>query len=177
MSRQPSLECRAAAGRLTGALAAAVALAVCAVTVPAGASSKHTSLPAISHATTLSKEPVIHAGKGKAPTKLETKDLVTGTGTVVTQTSTVSVKYVGANYKNGKDFTVQTWQTGKPYAFALDTVVPGFAEGLIGMKVGGRREIVIPPALGYGTDHTGTIVPNETLVFVVDLIGVSQSGG
>ena len=85
-------------------------------------------------------------------------------------TSTVDVKYIGASYATGKDFTASTWTTNKAASFSLTEVVPGFAKGIAGMKVGGRREIVIPSALGYGASGDGsTIKPNETLVFVVDL--------
>jgi hypothetical protein len=130
-------------------------------------------LPFVGNATNLSREPVIHAMKGKPPTKLEVKNLVVGTGATVKATSTVKVLYVGANYKTGKVFTQVTWIDKRPTAFPLSGVVRGFAEGLVGMKVGGRREIVIPPKLGYGNTSSGPIKPDETLVFVVDLKGVS----
>ena len=95
-----------------------------------------------------------------------------GTGTVAKATDTVNVQYVGANYTNGKDFD-SSWSRGQPTTFPLNGVVPGFAQGIVGMKVGGRREIVIPPALGYGaTGQAGVISPDETLVFVVDLISI-----
>lgn len=145
--------------------------------LPASASSRASVVPAVGNATNLNAEPVVHAGKGKAPTKLLVKDLVVGTGPVVTATSTVTVMYVGVNYKNAKPFTVSTWTSKQPAQFALNRVVPGFADGLVGMKVGGRREIVIPPSLGYGSAHEGPIVANETLVFVVDLESVSSTSG
>lgn len=129
-------------------------------------------LPVVSHAKDLSTEPAVHRGKGRPPKNLLTRDLVKGTGAPVTLSSTVVVKYVGANYTTGKDFTQQTWQSGQPAAFPLSGVVPGFAEGLVGMKVGGRREIVIPPRLGYRNRSTGPIKANETLVFVVDLVSL-----
>lgn len=130
-------------------------------------------LPVIGNATSTSTEPVVHPGKGKPPHALLTKDLVAGSGATATSTSTVSVKYVGANYRNGKDFTSSTWTTGKAATFSLTQVVPGFARGIAGMKVGGRREIVIPPSLGYGNHAVGPITKNETLVFVVDLQSVN----
>jgi peptidylprolyl isomerase len=105
---------------------------------------------------------------------LVTKDLVVGTGTPATSSSTVVVKYVGADFTTGADFTSSTWTGGKPATFPLSTVVPGFREGIVGMKMGGRREIVIPSALGYGSKGSPpTIKPNEALVFVVDLQSVS----
>ncbi len=128
----------------------------------------------MANATNLSAEPVVSPGKSPAPTTLVVKNLVVGTGAVATTSSTVVVKYVGAAYTSGKDFTAAPWTSGQASTFALSTVVPGFREGIVGMKVGGRREIVIPPALGYGAGGSGsTIKPNETLVFVVDLQGVS----
>lgn len=129
-------------------------------------------LPKVGNATTMSAEPVVHATKGARPKKLEVKDLVVGTGAAVTLASTVSVKYVGANYATGRDFTSATWSSGRPTTFPLSEVVPGFAKGLVGMKVGGRREMVIPPKLGYGSSAQGPIKAHETLVFVVDLEGV-----
>ena len=82
--------------------------------------------------------------------------------------------YVGVDYTNGKVFDDSPWKSGQPVPFPLSGVVPGFAQGIEGMKVGGRREIVIPPALGYGADGNPPAVgPNETLVFVVDLKAIS----
>jgi len=130
-------------------------------------------MPVVTNATDLSLEPVVHRSRGKPPTTLEVKDLVVGTGAAVTMSSTVSVVYVGANYRTGKDFTQATWTSGHPTTFPLSGVVRGFAQGLVGMRVGGRREIVIPPRLGYGDHHYGPIEPGETLVFVVDLKGVT----
>ena len=120
--------------------------------------------------TNLQVQPVISPGTPPPPTTLVTKDLVVGSGTAAKATSTVVVKYVGADFTTGTDFTSSTWTTGKPASFPLSTVVPGFREGIVGMKAGGRREIVIPPALGYGKNgQPPAIKPNETLVFVVDL--------
>lgn len=130
-------------------------------------------VPLVEHATTLRVKPVIRADKARAPKKVLTRNLVTGSGTAVTATSTVTVKYVGVNYKTGKAFTQVTWQTGKATSFTLHHVVPGFSAGLVGMKVGGRREIVIPSKYGYKNLSSGPIKPYETLVFVVDLQGVS----
>ncbi len=140
-----------------------------------GAAHKHhgPKLPVIGNAKNLHVEPVVHPSKGKPPKKLEVKNLVKGTGAIVTRSSTVHVVYVGANYRTGKDFTQATWASKRATAFPLSGVVPGFAEGLVGMKVGGRREIVIPPRLGYGNHNYGPIKAGETLVFVVDLKGVS----
>ena len=130
------------------------------------------SLPVVAHATDLKVEPLPAAGTPPAPTHLVTKDLVVGTGPTATASSTVEVQYVGADYANGKVFD-SSWSRGQPATFSLTEVVPGFAQGIVGMKVGGRRLIVIPPALGYGASGQPPAVgPNETLVFVVDLLAV-----
>jgi len=128
--------------------------------------------PAVANAADLKAAPVVSAGSGAPPSTLVTRDLVVGTGPVATATATVNVQYVGANYADGKVFD-SSWQRGQPTSFPLAQVVPGFAQGITGMHVGGRREIVIPPALGYGASGNGPVGPNETLVFVVDLLGLA----
>jgi len=156
-----------------GIVAAAVTPAATAVGV-AGAAT--TPPPKVVNGTNLNKAPVVKPGKKPAPTKLVTKDLVVGTGATAAAGNTVVVKYVGANYANGKDFTNQTWTHGQATSFSLNQVIPGFAQGIEGMKVGGRRLIVIPWKLGYGaTGQPPTIGPKENLVFVVDLKSLSAS--
>jgi peptidylprolyl isomerase len=124
----------------------------------------------------LSKKPVVTVPKGSPPNHLVTKDLIVGTGTAAKTGSTVTVNYVGVLYKGGKEFD-SSWKTGQPFApFPLGQgrVIPGWDQGLVGMKVGGRRELIIPPNLAYGKQGSPpTIPPNATLVFVVDLLGVS----
>ncbi len=172
-----SLHAVSSRGRWIRATAAGVAIVLAGMGWSTGAGAARDAsgkLPVIGNATNLEREPIVHATKGKPPKKLEVKNLVVGTGAIVKKSDTVSVLYVGANYKTGKDFTQGTWEEKAPVTFGLDDVVKGFAEGLIGMRVGGRREIVIPPALGYDDEGTGPIKPDETLVFVVDLKGVRQ---
>lgn len=131
-----------------------------------------TGLPAVSNATNLKAAPAVSAGAAPAPTKLEAQDLVVGTGTTAADGMTVNVQYLGANYTDGKAFD-SSWSRGQPASFPLSGVIPGFKDAIIGMKIGGRREVVIPPALGYGSQgQPPTIQPNETLVFVIDLLGV-----
>jgi peptidylprolyl isomerase len=87
----------------------------------------------------------------------------------------VTVNYVGVLYSNGKEFD-SSWKSGKPFTTALTqgAVIPGWVQGIPGMKVGGRRELVIPPGLAYGAKGAGSAIPpNSTLVFVVDLLSVS----
>ena len=122
------------------------------------------------NATDINQEPTIGKGTPPPPTTLLTKDLVVGTGTAATATSTVTVQYVGALYDTGEVFD-STWGQAKLQPFNLGGgVIPGFSQGIAGMKVGGRREIVIPPELGYGAAGAPPQIPaNATLVFVVDL--------
>lgn len=130
-------------------------------------------VPAVSGATDLSKEPSISAGNGTPPTVLTGKDLVVGTGPVAGADSSVKVQYVGALYDTGKVFDA-SWTDSGPTSFSLNGVIPGFKDAIIGMHVGGRREIVIPPKEGYGAAGSPPVIPpNSTLVFVIDLLGVS----
>lgn len=125
------------------------------------------------NATDASKEPTIAAGTGTPPSDLRIADLVQGNGRTATAADTVSVRYVGALYSDGSVFDA-SWKAGSnPVDFPLSGVVPGFADGIVGMKVGGRREIVIPPALGYGDQAQPGLPAGSTLVFVVDLVGIS----
>jgi FKBP-type peptidyl-prolyl cis-trans isomerase len=119
----------------------------------------------------LSKEPKVTPPSGPAPTKLETKDLIVGTGAEAKPGDTVTVNDVGILYANGKQFE-NTFERKEPSTFALSGLIPGFSKGIPGMKVGGRRELIIPAALGYGKAGSGKIPPNSPLVFVVDLLGV-----
>jgi peptidylprolyl isomerase len=127
--------------------------------------------PAVDNATNVAAAPTISAGKGTPPATLVIRELVFGKGASPSRTSTVTVQYVGANYVDGKVFD-SSWQRGQPTSFPVSGVVPGFARGLLGMRVGGRREVVIPPSLGYGSTGSGPVGPNETLVFVIDLLAV-----
>jgi peptidylprolyl isomerase len=118
----------------------------------------------------LSKEPKIVLPKGAAPTHLVIKDLITGTGAAVDSGATVTVNYVGELYKGGKIFDA-SWNRGMPATFPLSGVIPGWTQGLPGMKVGGRRELIIPSSLAYGATGSGsTIPPNAPLVFVIDML-------
>jgi hypothetical protein len=130
------------------------------------------SVPAVGGATDMSKEPTIAAGGANPPSVLTGKDLVVGTGTTAGPNATVQVQYVGSLYSNGKVFDA-SWTDNGPATFPLSGVVPGFKDAIVGMKVGGRREIVIPPADGYGAAGSPpAIPPNATLVFVIDLLAV-----
>ncbi len=109
-----------------------------------------------------------------AADELEETDLVEGTGAEAKAGDEVTVQYVGVNYKTGKEFDA-SWDRGEPFTFTLgsSSVIPGWEQGVEGMKEGGRRQLVIPPELGYGeAGAPPAIPPNETLVFVVDLLKV-----
>jgi peptidylprolyl isomerase len=130
-------------------------------------------VPAVDHGRDLETEPIIHPGTGTPPSELVTHELVIGDGAVATSTDTVTIRYTGALYSDGKVFDNSPWARHKPAVFPLNQVVPGFSQGIAGMKAGGRRVLVIPPALGYGAQTNGPIPGNSTLVFVVDLLAVT----
>ena len=121
----------------------------------------------------LATKPTITAGKPPQPTTLQTKDLVVGTGAEAKKGSTVYVNYVGALYKNGKEFD-SSWKRNEPFLFVIGTgeVISGWDKGVVGMKVGGRRELIIPSSLAYGKTGNPSIGPNEALIFIVDLLSV-----
>jgi peptidylprolyl isomerase len=121
----------------------------------------------------LSKEPQVTVPSGPAPSNLRFKDLIVGTGAEAKAGQTVTVNYVGVLYKGGKEFDA-SWKRKEPFSFVLGKgqVIAGWDKGVAGMKVGGRRELVIPSSLAYGPKGSGsTIPPNAPLVFVVDLLG------
>ncbi len=121
----------------------------------------------------LSKEPTVTPPSGASPTTLVSKDLIVGTGPEAKAGDTVTVNYVGVLFKGGKVFDA-SWSRHEPSTFSLNQVIPGWTKGIPGMKVGGRRELIIPGPLAYGAaGHPPTIPPNATLVFVIDLLGVS----
>jgi FKBP-type peptidyl-prolyl cis-trans isomerase len=126
----------------------------------------------------LGGKPGVSVSKPVSITKLQYKDLVVGTGKAPSATSTVTVQYVGVLYANGGEFD-SSWGNG-PTQFSLTQVVKGFTYGIGGttgvppMKVGGRRVIIMPSALGYGAQANGQIPANSTLVFVVDLKSIDK---
>lgn len=148
-------------------------------TVSATTTTATTTTPSVSTPTSgpLSKEPTIKLPTGAPPKKLQITNLITGTGTAAADGNTVYVNYVGELYKNGKIFDASWKDTpGKTYSFVLGQgqVIPGWDQGLVGMKVGGRRELIIPPSLAYGKSGQGSIPGNATLIFVVDLVKVTK---
>ena len=125
-------------------------------------------------ATVQPKKPSVRVPRVRPPKRLIVKDLREGTGEAARPGQTVTVHYVGVNYKGGKQFDA-SWDRGEPFSFPLGAgqVIKGWDLGVAGMKVGGRRMLVIPPDLGYGPQGQPPVIkPNETLVFVIDLLGV-----
>jgi peptidylprolyl isomerase len=122
----------------------------------------------------LATKPKVTPPSGAAPTTLVTKELIKGTGPEAKPGQSVTVNYVGVLYHGGKEFDA-SWKRSEPFTFALGKgqVIKGWDQGVAGMKVGGRRELIIPAELAYGKNGSPpTIPPNAPLVFVVDLLGV-----
>lgn len=121
-----------------------------------------------------SVKPEILRPSGAPPRRLETEDIVRGKGPAARAGDTVTVRYVGVAFSTGDEFDA-SWGTGRPYSFPLGSgqVIEGWDRGIVGMRVGGRRQLTIPPELAYGAAGSPPeIGPNETLVFVVDLLRV-----
>ena len=121
----------------------------------------------------LSKKPAIPKPEGDPPTTLRTEDVVEGKGPAAKAGDTVQMQYVGASWSTGEEFDA-SWDRGQPFSFPLGggRVIPGWDRGIVGMKEGGRRLLVIPPDQGYGAQGQGPIKPNETLLFVADLVEI-----
>ncbi|MEW9553081.1 FKBP-type peptidyl-prolyl cis-trans isomerase [Nonomuraea sp. NPDC050783] len=121
------------------------------------------------------EKPEIDFPGGTPPKDLEIEDLVEGDGPEAKPGHTVRVHYVGVAFSTGEEFDA-SWNRGSAFEFPLGKgrVIAGWDQGVAGMKVGGRRKLVIPPHLGYGNRGAGSAIkPGETLIFVVDLLGVS----
>jgi peptidylprolyl isomerase len=119
-------------------------------------------------------KPEVDFPGGEPPAGLEIKDLWEGDGPVAQAGATVSVHYVGVSFSTGEEFDA-SWNRGQPLSFQLGAgqVIAGWDQGVQGMKVGGRRQLIIPPDLGYGDRGAGTAIkPGETLIFVCDLVSV-----
>jgi FKBP-type peptidyl-prolyl cis-trans isomerase len=165
---------------ISGALALAVALSACGskasgvVPAPAGGATQASVPTTPTPPPQLSTKPTVTPPKNCSNKQLITKDLIPGTGQVASAGQTVTVNYVGVLCQTGKEFD-SSWKRNQPFTTALSTgsVIPGWVKGIPGMKVGGRRELIIPASLAYGkTGSPPTIPPNSPLVFVVDLLSV-----
>jgi len=123
--------------------------------------------------TNLNKQPVVNVPSGPAPKKLEEKEIVEGDGAEAKAGDEVTVQYTGVGYDSKAEFD-SSWGR-EPLTFTIGTgeVIKGWDQGIAGMKVGGRRELTIPSDLAYGPGgYPPAIGPNETLIFVVDLLAV-----
>lgn len=121
------------------------------------------------------ERPEIDFIDGPPPADLQITDLKIGEGEQAGHGSTVQVHYVGVAHSTGEEFDA-SWNRGEPLSFRLGSgmVISGWDQGVMGMRVGGRRQLLIPPHLAYGERGAGGVIkPGETLVFVCDLIGVS----
>ena len=119
-------------------------------------------------------KPTVEVPAGAAPADLEITDITVGDGPEATPGQQVSVQYVGVAYSTGKEFD-SSWSRNEPFEFGLGRgqVIAGWDQGVAGMRVGGRRRLTIPARLGYGDRGAGNVIkPGETLIFVVDLLGV-----
>jgi peptidylprolyl isomerase len=116
------------------------------------------------------KKPKIVTPQGDPPTQLVIKDIVKGTGPKAKPGDTLTMQYVGNSWSTGEQFDA-SWDRGQAFPFQLGAgmVIPGWDQGMVGMRKGGRRLLIIPPDMGYGPQGSGPIGPNETLVFAVDL--------
>ncbi|WP_326563885.1 FKBP-type peptidyl-prolyl cis-trans isomerase [Micromonospora peucetia] len=121
-----------------------------------------------------SGKPEVGPIEGAPPADLVIEDITVGEGPEAQPGQLVSVHYVGVAHSNGREFD-SSWNRGETFAFGLGggQVISGWDQGVVGMRVGGRRRLTIPPHLGYGNrGAAGVIKPGETLVFVVDLLGI-----
>jgi peptidylprolyl isomerase len=178
MSRMPAVS-----RGLTLIIALCVALAL--AVAGCGSSDDTSSTQATSEATTaeksdggatnLNKKPQVTVPSGPAPKKLEEKEIVEGDGAEAKAGDEVTVQYVGVGYDSKEEFD-SSWSRSEPFTFTLGAgeVIPGWDQGVAGMKVGGRRELTIPANLAYGPAGSPPVIgPNETLIFVVDLVAVN----
>ena len=120
----------------------------------------------------MSEKPLVDPHLGPAPDDLLIEDLVLGTGEEAKAGQSAVVHYVGVGVSSGEEFDA-SWNRGEPFVFTLGEgyVIQGWDRGVVGMKVGGRRRLVIPAHLGYGDRGAGGVIaPGETLIFVVDLL-------
>jgi peptidylprolyl isomerase len=119
-------------------------------------------------------KPEVPAPQGEPPAELVIRDIVAGKGAKAKAGDELSMQYVGISWSTGQQFDA-SWDRGaEPFAFQLGAgmVIPGWDQGLVGLRKGGRRLLIIPPDMGYGAEGTpdGAIAPNETLIFVVDRV-------
>lgn len=157
------------------ALAAGTTLAACGGDAPSDDASAASSTDgAPTEVPDSRKAPTVEVPEGNPPAELKIEDDIVGGGAEATKGSTLQVHYVGVSWSTGDEFD-SSWQRGEPLEFQVGKgmVIEGWDEGLQGMKVGGRRRITIPPEMAYGSQGAGGVIgPEETLIFVCDLVSV-----
>jgi peptidylprolyl isomerase len=170
---------------IAAAAAGALALAGCGggggnakpASIPAGPAPTAPAAPTAStNLKDTKSKPAVPKPTGPPPKKLVVKDIVPGKGAAAKKGNQLSMQYVGVTYADGKEFD-SSWDRGQPFKFQLGkgSVIKGWDQGLVGIKPGGRRELIIPPNLGYGaTGQPPSIPPNATLVFIVDALSVGK---
>jgi peptidylprolyl isomerase len=117
------------------------------------------------------QRPEVDFPGGEPPTDLQISDVVEGDGAVAAPGATVLVHYVGVEFETGEEFDA-SWNRGEPIEFPLRGLIQGWQDGIPGMKVGGRRRLVVPPEQAYGPAGTGHRLSGKTLIFVIDLLEV-----
>jgi peptidylprolyl isomerase len=120
----------------------------------------------------VSSKPEVDFPGGEPPETLQATDLVVGDGAAAEPGSQVVVHYVGVDFETGEEFD-SSWSRGEPARFPLRGLIRGWQEGIPGMRVGGRRQLVCPPDLAYGPAGGGHRLSGRTLVFVIDLVDVA----
>ncbi len=118
------------------------------------------------------EKPEIEFPVGDAPSELVIRDIVVGDGPEATPGAKVEVHYLGVDFATGEEFD-SSWNRGESIEFPLRGLIQGWQDGIPGMKVGGRRELVIPPELAYGPAGGGHQLSGRTLIFIIDLLGVN----
>ena len=121
---------------------------------------------------TVSAKPQIEFPEGPPPAELAIKDLVVGEGAEATAGAVVDVHYVGVEYDTGEEFD-SSWDRGESISFPLRGLIAGWQDGIPGMRVGGRRQLIIPPEQAYGPAGGGHRLSGKTLIFVIDLLGTA----
>ena len=117
------------------------------------------------------EKPHVEAKTTPAPEDVVIADLIEGDGPEAQPDGYVEVHYVGVDYETNQEFD-SSWDRGGPVGFWLNGLIAGWQEGIPGMKVGGRRELIVPPEAAYGPEGGGHPLAGRTLVFIIDLIGV-----
>ncbi|MFS0893462.1 FKBP-type peptidyl-prolyl cis-trans isomerase [Microbacterium sp. 179-I 3D3 NHS] len=116
-------------------------------------------------------KPEFDAPTAPAPSELVIRDLIEGDGAAAEPGDTVTIHYAGVEYSSGEEFD-SSWSRGQTARFPLPDLIRGWQEGIPGMKVGGRRELTIPPHLAYGPAGGGHFLSGKTLIFIIDLLAI-----